>query len=92
MIKLNGKIRLTAKELKEFQADTGSTRIPTTEVEFNQCLQDAADYWRQMDGDDPAANLLATLIELDKIGTEAGPVVSSHAPQPAGQAMGGPTR
>ena len=68
MIKLNGNIRLTAPELKEFQVDTGCTKAPTTEAEFNQRLQDAADYWRiESGGDDPAANLLATLIELDKI-------------------------
>lgn len=69
MIRLNGSIRLTAQECKAYIANTGRTKIPTTEAEHNQCLQDAADYWRQeTGGDDPAANLLAALLEADKIG------------------------
>ena len=68
MITLNGKIRLTAQERKTFQANTGSTRIPLTVAEYNQGLQEAADYWRQeTGGDDPSANLLSAFLELYKI-------------------------
>ncbi len=67
MITFNGSIRLTAKELQSYRKDTGRTQAPKTVAEYNRCLQEAADYWRQAAGEgDPVGNLLAELIEYEK--------------------------
>ena len=73
MIVLDGKIRLTAKEIISHRIDTGIQKVPLTVAEYNQQLQDAAAYWRQeTGGDDPAGNLLANLLELDQVPTARG--------------------
>ncbi|MCX7173741.1 MAG: hypothetical protein NT159_07425 [Proteobacteria bacterium] len=65
-------IRLTADELKNFRRATGRQGPPTTIAAYNRELQNSADAWREAttgeDGEtDPAANLLARLLEFQKI-------------------------
>ena len=68
MITFNGSIRLTTKEFQSYKKDTGRTKVPKTVAEYNRHLQEAADYWRQATGeDDPVGNLLAELIEYEKV-------------------------
>ncbi|MDE3023886.1 MAG: hypothetical protein KGI54_18875 [Pseudomonadota bacterium] len=67
MIVIGNKLKLNDNELKIYQADTGLNTIPTTVEQYNQNLQNAADFWRKEALDDPSAELLAKLIENNKV-------------------------
>ncbi|MDE3023055.1 MAG: hypothetical protein KGI54_14600 [Pseudomonadota bacterium] len=67
MIVLDGQIKLNKNEIESFKQDTGLNIIPDTVEEYNQHLQNAADYWRSSIPGDTCSELLAELIEAEKI-------------------------
>ena len=72
MIREGNQVRLTKKEQDQFRHETGCTKLPTTVGEYNQRMQEVADYYRQHGGGEPEAEVLAQLYEMWKI-DETGP-------------------
>ncbi len=67
MIALGNKIKLNDNEVRLFKQDTGLSTLPDTVEEYNNHLQAAAGFWRSSIPGDASSELLAKLIECEKI-------------------------
>ncbi|HFD13293.1 MAG TPA: hypothetical protein ENJ32_12625 [Crenotrichaceae bacterium] len=74
MLRLGNTIRLTQSEYEELCCLVGDTpvvlyRPPVSVVEYNNLLQQAADYWKHVVADDEA-RIVAGVIEETKINSD----------------------